>query len=419
MKQAVHDNINPFIGVCIDRSNEFYVIWRHCFRGTLADLIFAKKQSEHGGPAFDRNFKGAFVRDIIKGLDFIHSSTIGYHGGLTASQLLIDSHWILKISGFGITRLLYKWRHNGMISGRAGGPLIPNSELHYYAPEVRRAIKYAAQRNKPEDLDFSNEDGQAADMYAFGAVLYEIIYRKKIVDLEDSVDEHTQGEEDIGIFSEAAEEQLPLYPTFPDNDEVHPDLVALMHKCFNGRIDLRPDATMVRKITDATLKMPGSLVDQMIKNMEQYTGNLENLVRERTGQLEEEQRHAEQILLELLPKSVADELKLGRRVEPKHYKSVTIIESGPMEVVNLLNGMFKAFDSVIADHKAYKVETIGDAYMVASGVPEKLKYSHVKEIASIAIRQRETTTRFRIDPANIFTADGASTPVASSPVSLA
>jgi hypothetical protein len=59
----------------------------------------------------------------------------------------------------------------------------------------------------------------------------------------------------VGIFSEAAEEQLPLYPTIPENDEVHPDLVNLLHKCFNGRIDLRPDANMARKITDATLKM--------------------------------------------------------------------------------------------------------------------------------------------------------------------
>ena len=73
---------------------------------------------------------------------------------------------------------------------------------------------------------------------------------------------------------------------------------------------------MARKITDATLKMskmneilfinyflrPGSLVDNFLKNMEQYTNNLENMVREQTGRLEEEQQKAEQILLELLPK---------------------------------------------------------------------------------------------------------------------
>lgn len=58
-------------------------------------------------------------------------------------------------------------------------------ELHYYAPEIRRTIKQAVQRNKPEELQFSNQDGQAQDMYSFGAILFEILYRKKIVELED------------------------------------------------------------------------------------------------------------------------------------------------------------------------------------------------------------------------------------------
>ncbi|KAI1730552.1 adenylate and guanylate cyclase catalytic domain-containing protein [Ditylenchus destructor] len=423
MKQSVHDNINPFIGMCIDKSNEFYVIWRHCFRGTLADLLFSNKSADKHDDrptVVDNNFKGAFVRDIIKGIDFLHTSNIGYHGGLTTSQCLVDSHWILKISGFGITRLLFKWRHNGMLAdkgpnGRTGLPLVPNSELHYYAPEVRRAIKLAVQRNKPEDFEFSNEDGQAADMYSFGSILYEILFKKRVVDIDDFIDVTETTEDDIGIFSLQAEEKIPLYPTFPD-EEIHPDLISLMHKCFNGKVDQRPDANMVRKITDATLKMPGSLVDQMIKNMEQYTNNLEALVREQTGKLEEEQQHAEQILLELLPKSVVDELRLGRRVEPKFYKSVTIMysdivgftslcsESQPMEVVNLLNGMFKAFDHAISQHKAYKVETIGDAYMVASGVPEKLKTEHVREIASIALMQREFLNEYEIPhkPAHLF-----------------
>lgn len=81
-------------------------------------------------------------------------------------------------------------------------------------------------------------------------------------------------------------------------------------------------------------------------------------------------------ILKIKYRSVVDELRLGRRVEPKFYKSVTIMysdivgftslcsESQPMEVVNLLNGMFKAFDHVISQHKAYKVETIGLNYIL-------------------------------------------------------
>lgn len=68
---------------------------------------------------------------------------------------------------------------------------------------------------------------------------------------------------------------------------------------------------------------------------------------------------------------MVEELRLGVPIQPKYYKSVTIMysdivgftlmcsESKPMEVVDLLNGMFKAFDGVISKHDAYKVETIG------------------------------------------------------------
>uniref|UniRef100_A0A914ZMJ0 Uncharacterized protein n=1 Tax=Parascaris univalens TaxID=6257 RepID=A0A914ZMJ0_PARUN len=74
MKQAVHDNINPFIGISFDRMPQFYAIWKHCFRGTLADLIYDSVQGgdpnhkldSGDGPAFDQNFKSAFVHDIIR-----------------------------------------------------------------------------------------------------------------------------------------------------------------------------------------------------------------------------------------------------------------------------------------------------------------------------------------------------------------
>ncbi|CAD5235065.1 unnamed protein product [Bursaphelenchus xylophilus] len=399
MKQLIHDNVNTFIGLSMDRASDFYVIWKHCLRGTLTDII-ANSNAGHL-PKFDRDFQSAFVRDIIRGLDYIHSSAVGYHGGLTAEQCLIDSHWILKISGFGLPRMLHRWRNTGMLAGRGGAPMIPNSELHYYAPEARRAIKLAVQKNKPEDLEFPMKEGQAHDMYAFGCILFEILYNRKVVELEDALDTNTDADEDLGIFSEAAEEMLPLYPTFPEEVDMHPDLVSLMHRCFNGKPDQRPDANMCRKITDATLKTPGSLVDQMMKNTENYTNNLENLVSERTGQLQIEQKRSDEILQELLPRSVITELKLGKTVAPKLYKSATIMysdivgftslcsESQPMEVVNLLNGMFTAFDNVIGQQKCYKVETIGDAYMVASGVPEKLRNEHVKEIAYTALKQRQ------------------------------
>ena len=62
MKQAVHDNINSFVGVSIDRSSEFYVIWKHCLRGTLSDVI--KNNGKGTNPKFDRDFKGIMRFEI-------------------------------------------------------------------------------------------------------------------------------------------------------------------------------------------------------------------------------------------------------------------------------------------------------------------------------------------------------------------
>lgn len=75
-------------------------------------------------------------------------------------------------------------------------------------------------------------------------------YRTLNADLETSM-----SEDEPALFSEAAEALIPIYPSMPNSDDVHPDLVGLMHKCWNGMAEQRPDATLARKITDATLKM--------------------------------------------------------------------------------------------------------------------------------------------------------------------
>ncbi|KAK6029755.1 adenylate/guanylate cyclase catalytic domain protein, partial [Ostertagia ostertagi] len=147
------------------------------------------------------------------------------------------------------------------------------------------------------------------------------------------------------------------------------DLTSLILDCWNTSPEMRPSVRRIKLNVETYLKVRGSLVDQMMRMMEQYANNLEKLVQERTGMLEEANIRADKLLCQLLPACVASELKLGKSVPPKSYSSATILFSdivgftelcktaSPLEVVNVLNGVFDGFDQFIARRDAYKYLT--------------------------------------------------------------
>jgi guanylate cyclase len=117
-------------------------------------------------------------------------------------------------------------------------------------------------------------------------------------------------------------------------------------------------------------------MDQMMDMMVTYANNLEEIVLERTRLLYEEKMKTEDLLHRMLPKPVAERLTSGSGVEPESFDLVTIYfsdivgftamsaESTPLQVVNFLNDLYTVFDRIIKGYDVYKVETIGDAYMV-------------------------------------------------------
>ena len=78
-------------------------------------------------------------------------------------------------------------------------------------------------------------------------------------------------------------------------------------------------------------------------------------------------------------------------------------KSTPLEVVEMLNDLYSLLDSIISNFDCYKVETIGDAYMVVSGLPIR-NSDHASQIASLAlmILNRASKLEIRHRPGELF-----------------
>ncbi len=105
------------------------------------------------------------------------------------------------------------------------------------------------------------------------------------------------------------------------------------------------------------------------------------VVRQR-GRIRNALRRSDELLLNILPEEVAEELKEKGQAEAKHFANVTILftdfkgfteaseRMSPQELVEELNTCFKAFDAIITARGIEKIKTIGDAYMCVGGLPD-------------------------------------------------
>ncbi|KAG2450442.1 hypothetical protein HYH02_004944 [Chlamydomonas schloesseri] len=126
---------------------------------------------------------------------------------------------------------------------------------------------------------------------------------------------------------------------------------------------------------------------------------------EMTGWLDEERRRSDGLLYQMLPPEVASCLKDGNRAPAQEHPEVTILfsdivgfteiasRSSPLEVCSLLDELYQRFDSAIEQYpQLYKVETIGDAYMVVCNVTVPCD-DHADVLLEFALRMHEEASQ--------------------------
>jgi class 3 adenylate cyclase len=105
---------------------------------------------------------------------------------------------------------------------------------------------------------------------------------------------------------------------------------------------------------------------------------------------------SDELLLNILPGEVAEELKTKGSTSAKHFESVTVMftdfknftqiseKLSPQELVSEIDTCFKAFDQIIGKYNIEKIKTIGDSYMCAGGLPVSTT-THSKDVVSAAL----------------------------------
>ncbi|KXJ81697.1 hypothetical protein RP20_CCG017728 [Aedes albopictus] len=385
LRDLRHDNINSFIGACVEPMR-ILLVTDYCAKGSLYDII------ENEDIKLDELFIASLVHDLIKAMIYIHSSALNYHGNLKSSNCVVTSRWMLQVTDFG----LHDLRH--CAENESIGEHQHYRNLFWKSPELLRA----------EQRTEATYGSQKGDVYAFAIILFEIIGRKGPFGYSDL--EPIRIIELVRAIPEDGQEPFrPDIKSVIESDCVPDYVINCIADCWDENPDQRPDFASIR---NRLKRMRGgkskNIMDQMMEMMEKYANNLEEIVQDRTRLLCEEKRKTEDLLHRMLPQPVAEKLTMGLGVEPVSYDSVTIYfsdivgftamsaESTPLQVVNFLNDLYTVFDRIIKGYDVYKVETIGDAYMVVSGLPLLNENRHVGEIASMALELLQAVRSHRI-----------------------
>ncbi|XP_071150513.1 atrial natriuretic peptide receptor 1-like [Mytilus edulis] len=204
-------NLVKFVGLYLFEKS-IYRVTEYCSRGSLQDIV------QNDSINLDWDFKVALLTDLTNGMAFLHDSHFLAHGRLNSERCVIDSRFVLKITGYGLN----------FIRGEDPLKSVKNEpEYLWFAPEVLRGKCNVS---------------QAADVYSYSIIMFEVLTRMAPFELDLdllTVKEIVSKLRDDGL-------QQPFRPTMPGDVE-KPAIIELMKECWGESVSNRPTFKAIKK----------------------------------------------------------------------------------------------------------------------------------------------------------------------------
>ena len=173
---------------------------------------------------------------------------------------------------------------------------------------------------------------------------------------------------------------------------------------------------LARVANQLTIQSQQKLLQEQTKQLEELVERLQNEIKERQGvelALRVAQKKSDDLLLNILPAAIVENLKKGESSPAERFESATVLFAdlvgftslaariSPLELVDFLNKIFSKFDELTEKHSLEKIKTIGDAYMVVGGLPVP-RADHAEAIANMALDMQEAIANFKTDTGEPF-----------------
>ncbi|OQV19031.1 Atrial natriuretic peptide receptor 1 [Hypsibius exemplaris] len=371
-----HPSLALFHGLVVE-ARDVYLVSEYGPKQNLSSLLHQRQL------LLDKEFQCAFCWELIEGVDYLHSSRIGYHGNLSSMVCIIDAKYNLKISHTAyveLAELLDRTREPSL------GPLFNPTELAWKPPEVQeihglmRPQAVLESRTKPSDV------------FAVAVIFFEIF-----TDLPAEKASVMRPDTRRDSYEQLVNLEMPNR------------LKTLLASCMRAQREARPTIKQFKHQFAAIKARKTNIVEHILQRLEKQTDDLEVAILERSNELEKEMQRADVLLKEILPKTIVESLRNHQDVTAEAFDCVTIMfsdlpefmeiseQSDPLSVISFLNDVYAVFDAVTPYFDVYKVETANDSAVVASGLPIANGDRHATEIGLFAVSMLEEA-KYVLDP---------------------